>query len=151
MSVIDSDKYGSILDIRPQPDGGATDNAWGSSLYMQPFLPGAVLRNTNIRPLLIDSDGIIIESTGKVSKGESETFGDWFFSMKFSYINSERVEGSGAYAISLDAPLNTINKDLNIFRIASNYLSDVPLRSGGIGDTGDMQKADVFFNDADFL
>jgi len=33
--------------------------------------------------------------------------------------------------------------DLNLYKIASNYLDDVPLLSGGVGDTGDMTQADV--------
>jgi hypothetical protein len=33
--------------------------------------------------------------------------------------------------------------DLNLLKIASNYLKDVPLRTGGSGDIGDLQEAVV--------
>ncbi|MEK6885029.1 MAG: hypothetical protein AABY22_35685 [Nanoarchaeota archaeon] len=145
-TLITQNQQGSIWDFRPHPDGGQDDNAWGTSFYMQPFLPGAVLRNTVIRPTLINSNGINIEAQGKISRGNSETFGDWSSSIVFSYISEERVEASGNYFISLDNSLASVGQDLNLFKIASNYLVNVPLVPGGFGDTGDMQRADIYFN-----
>ena len=155
MSIITADNNGSILCIRPHPNGLDNDNAWGSSLYMQPFLPGATLRDTIVQEPVVDNEandftnGITISASGKVCKGVSETFGDWTFNMKFSYINDTRIESphAGRYSITLDDKLAIANGDLNLFKIASNYLHNVP-RIGDInGDTGDMSRLDVFFND----
>lgn len=149
MSIVTSDNNGSIIDIRPHPDGGDLDNAWGSSLYLQPFLPGAILSGTNIDTPRVANDGITIDATGKVSRGASQTFGIWNFSMKFSYslVDSSIDSTGGTYSITLDDKLSDLTGDLNLFKIASNFLIDVPLISGGRGNTGDMSRVDVFFND----
>ncbi|PIN90637.1 hypothetical protein COU57_02945 [Candidatus Pacearchaeota archaeon CG10_big_fil_rev_8_21_14_0_10_32_14] len=36
---------------------------------------------------------------------------------------------------------------MNLCKIASNYLNDVPLLRGGIGDAGDMQRAEIYFDE----
>ena len=45
-------KTNGILNFRPHPDAGLNDDAWGSSWYAQPFLPGAVLKNTTLNSLI---------------------------------------------------------------------------------------------------
>jgi hypothetical protein len=155
MSVITQDVNGNILAIRPHPDGGETDDAWGSTIYIQPFLPGATLRNTIIQEPVIDNEadpetnGITISASGKVSKGKTETYGNWSFNMKFAYINDERIESTrtGRYSITLDDRLNSSIGDLNLLKIASNYLDNVPLLNSGVGDTGDMSILNVFMSD----
>ncbi len=155
MSIITNDGNGGVLAIRPHPDGLSDDNAWGSTLYMQPSLPGAVLRGTIVQQPIIDNEadgetnGITISASGKVSRGTSQTFGDWSFNMKFAYINDERIESthSGRYSITLDDVLSSSTGDLNLLKEASNYLVGVPLLSGGIGNTGDMSILNILFND----
>jgi hypothetical protein len=56
---------------------------------------------------------------------------------------AKKITGTGEYAIILDHQLSSATGDLNLYKIASNYLDDVPLLSGGIGDTGDMKWAEV--------
>jgi hypothetical protein len=64
--------------------------------------------------------------------------------MLFSYSAEQKeITGIGQYSITLDGQLNDTTGDLNLYKIASNYLYDVPLLSGGTGDTGDMVQADV--------
>ena len=155
MSVVTEDNYGKIFCIRPHPDGLQDDNAWDSSLYLQPFLPDATLKNTIISEPIIDNEsdssvnGITISASGKVSRGTSQTFGTWNLSMKFSYISDYRIEcnTAGKYSITLDDKLSDLTGDLNLFKIASNFLIDVPLRSGGNGNTGNMSLANIYFND----
>lgn len=126
MSVITDDSQGSVLAIRPHPDGGASDNAWGSTLYLQPFLPGATLRETVVSQPIVDNvndnsvNGISLSASGKVSRGTSQNFGDWTLNIKFSYINDSRIEcnTAGRYSITLDDTLNTTIGDLNLFKIA---------------------------------
>jgi len=156
MSVITQDNNGGILAIKPHPNGLSNDNAWGSTLYLQPFLPEATLKNTIVQEPVVDNDsndgntnGITISASGKVSKGATETFGAWTFSMKFAYINDYRIESTraGRYSITLDDTLNVANGDLNLLKVASNYLHNVPRLGDTNGDTGDMSRLDIFFND----
>ena len=153
MSIITEDDFGKIFCIRPHPDGGSNDNAWGSTLYMQPFLPGATLRDTVVSQPIIDNEadsevnGITISASGKVCRGNSDNLGNWTFQMKFSYVNG-RIESTraGEYSITLNNQLASFG-DLNLFKLASNFLIDVPLLGGGRGNTGDMSKLEILFND----
>jgi len=130
------------ISIRPHP--GEDVNGWGSSLYLQPFLPGATLRNTVIESAVSELGRISLKASGKVSKGNSETYGNWNLNIRFVYDHSaKKVSGSGTYTINLNTFLSNATGDLNLFKLASNYLSSVPLLSGGTGDTGDMRRADV--------
>ena len=66
-------------------------------------------------------------------------YGSWAFGMYFRYDELHRhILGNGTYAIRLAGNLGDQTGDLNIFKIARNYLDDVPLLSGGIVNTGDM-------------
>ncbi len=54
------------------------------------------------------------------------------------------ITGSGVYYVSLDAPLDDNTGDLNLYKIASNYLNNVPLLCSTINEnTGDMQQANI--------
>jgi hypothetical protein len=53
------------------------------------------------------------------------------------------VHGQGVYTVTLAGQLSEATGDLNLYKIASNYLEEVPLLSGGVGDTGDMAQAEV--------
>ncbi len=130
------------ISIRPHP--GVDINGWGSSLYLQPFLPGATLKYTNIRNVVANESGIRVIADGNVSLGSSQTYGYWSSDMFYSY-NSElkEIRGFGNYSINLGGNLSSATGDLNIYKLASNYLNDVPLLYGGIGDTGDMYNAIV--------
>jgi len=139
MSVIET---AGAISIRPHP--GTDVNGWGSSLYLQPFFPGAVLKNTKVNFLSYDNNYIYLNISGNVSKGTAEKYGNWNSSLKFSYNQTaKKIQGNGAYAISLSGAMSSSTGDLNLYKLASNYLSDVPLLSGGIGDTGDMKNATV--------
>ncbi len=143
MSVIKTGQ--GAISIRPHP--GDDVNGWGSSLYMQPFLPGATLKNTSIESIAPSDNGVSLRASGKVSKGSSETYGDWNLNMNFTYDNTaKKISGSGTYTIALDALLGDSTGDLNLYKLASSYLNNVPLLSGGKGDTGDMKKADISGN-----
>ena len=158
MSIITQDANGGIFAIRPHPDGEQNDNAWGSTLYLQPFLPGATLKNTIVNVPVVDNEadgfvnGITISASGKVCRGANETFGDWNFSVKIEYVfgeNGGRIESvrAGRFSITLDDLLTAAGGDLNLLKLASNYLHNVPLLNGTIGDTGDMSEARISFND----
>ncbi|MCP4422755.1 MAG: hypothetical protein GY805_39605 [Chloroflexi bacterium] len=125
------------FNLRPHP--GIDINGWGSSWYMQPFFPGANLKHTAEPKITATDYGIQIEAEGKVSLNDNDTYGSWTVSMFFRcHPGNKQITGDGAYQITLDDSINN-QGDLNLYRIASNYLIDVPLLSGGNGNTGDME------------
>lgn len=133
---------GGTFAVRPHP--GCDINGWGSTWYAQPFLPGAELKHTTIGSTNADSSGIHVSASGMVSRDTSATYGTWSSVIDFEYDPTGQViTGTGQYTITLTGPLTNTTGDLNLYRIASNYLDNVPLLSGGIGDTGDMTQADV--------
>jgi hypothetical protein len=147
MTLIDKD--GTFI-LRPHP--GCDINGWGTSFYAQPFLPGAKLKHTTIKSVSGNSKGIRTNAFGNVSLSKSDTYGTWQSTFSFSYdqVNKE-ITGTGDYKISLSGPLSNDIGDLNLFKIASNYLKNVPLLSGGMGDTGDMKEAKVVGDDFSFV
>jgi|SRR3989344_397362 len=163
-----------IFSVRPHP--GDDVNGWGSTLYIMPFLPGAILKNSTINGITANLNGIHIDAKGKVSSGESSTYGDWTSVSDFKYdAGKKSVSGQGNYNIVLQGPLAIVSNsseyvkqksprlfdiikrnsilsfgDLNLYKIASNYLDDVPLLGNGVGDTGDMRHADALLDTAFF-
>ncbi len=135
-------KENGIFAIRPHP--GDDVNGWGSTLYFQPFLPGANLSYTTINSINADSNGIHADVNGKVSRGSLSNYGDWNCILNFNYNSSSKsISGEGDYSITLSGNLSSSTGDLNLYKLASNYLDNVPLLGNGIGDTGDMSRAIV--------
>lgn len=137
MTIID--QSGTQI-IRAHP--GCDRNGWGTSLYLQPFHPGAVLGHTNIDPDLITcrANGIEVIATGEISYKQNQSRGTWRSEMFYAYNEHEKqIKGKGTYKIKLTKRLDDSSGDLNIVKIASNYLHDVPILDGECRDTGDMQ------------
>ncbi len=147
---LDNRHFATLIDeggtyaFRPHP--GCDINGWGTTWYAQPFLPlpEPVLTNTILGPIGADPAGIHVRASGKVSRGPTLTYGDWSSLIDYTFDPAGQViAGAGQYTITLAGPLGEATGDLNLYKIASNYLDDVPLLSGGIGDTGDMKEAIV--------
>lgn len=134
-----SDQGGTFA-LHPHP--GCDINGWGSTGYAQPFLPGALLRHTVIHSISADASGIYVQAEGNFSRASANSFGTWSLQMDFSYDpRAQKVRGDGFYTISLPALLDETKGDLDLYKITSNYLDDVPLLSGDLGDSGDMKEA----------
>jgi hypothetical protein len=140
--------FGTLIDsngalaFRPHP--GVDPNGWGSTWYPQPFMAGAVLGHGNVDSIDAVSDGIEVQLSGDVSSGANGTYGAWTLDLFLSYDRpTKTISGSGDMAVALDDVVDNTTGDLNLYKIASNYLDDVPLLSGGTGDTGDMDYAVV--------
>lgn len=123
---------GGTCIIRPHPYHDP--NAWGSSLYLQPFTPCSKFTHTIINNIFLTEYNITLYASGKISdnkqgKGQWDTTTIITFDEQISC-----VKGETEYHIKLQEPVN----DLNICKIASNYLANVPLLSQKIGNTGDM-------------
>lgn len=135
------------LNLRPHP--GRDVNGWGSSWYAQPFLVGAILKNTVIQSVVAYPDRIHLSASGLVSRGNSSSYGSWNISLDFTFNSAEMmVTGTGVYSVFLAGGLTNETGDLNLYKIASNFLDNVPLLDGTIGDTGDMASVTVTLNDS---
>ncbi|MCU0856832.1 MAG: hypothetical protein MUC65_00320 [Pontiellaceae bacterium] len=136
---------GSVFALRPHP--GVDLNGWGSTLYLQPFLPlptNTVLRGSVITHCTAYSNRIETGVTGLVSRGESDQYGTWDLVLTCAYDRpNKRMTATGLYTIHLAGPLSADTGDLNLVKLASNYLDDVPLVDGTTNDTGDMAYAHV--------
>jgi len=111
---------------------------------MEPFLPGAVLRGTTVQSVNVQGTGINVVVAGIISQGSSGSYGTWNGNFTFSYNPSQKdITGSGTYNISLAGALSSSTGDLNLYKLASNYLINVPLLNGTTGNTGDMSSVTV--------
>jgi hypothetical protein len=136
LSLISAD---GTFDLRPHP--GVDRNGWGSSLYLQPFLSvsDVTLGHTVINNVVATPTGIEISAGGGVSAANQTTYGTWSSALSFSYDPTNKaVAGNGSYAITLPGPLSAATGDLNLYKLASNLLTNVPVLSGGTTNTGDM-------------
>lgn len=133
--------------FRPHP--GADVNGWGSTWYVNAFLPPGELRGGRVDTVEATEAGIVAVLSGTVARGAAAAYGTWSFEMTFTDNRTAKIiEGIGGYTVSLTGTLSPETGDLNLGRIASNYLTDVPLLGGGTGDTGDMNCVDVAGGDA---
>ncbi len=130
--------------LRPHP--GVDRNGWGSSLYLQPFLSvsNVELGHTVISNVVATSTGIEISAAGGVSATNQTTYGTWNSALSFSYNPTNKaVAGNGSYTITLAGPLSATTGDLNLYKLASNLLTNVPVLSGGTTNTGDMSVVSI--------
>ncbi|HVP10205.1 MAG TPA: hypothetical protein VMV94_03355 [Phycisphaerae bacterium] len=125
-----------VLAIRGHP--GVDPNGWGYTWYPEAFIAGAVLHHLTGESVTAEADHITVTASGGVSRGSDDTYGTWTIQLTFQYDPvAKRITGSGSYSISLPGTLSGVG-DLNLYRIASNYLQNVPLLTCTYGDTGDM-------------
>ena len=139
-SIID-DGNGTFA-IRPR--AGVDRNGFGSTLYLSPFIAGAELKGAVTATPSAEAGGIRVAASGEVSKGPATNgldHGAWDVSLRFQYDpGAKTVVATGTYSVALSAPIAQAGGDLNLYRLASNYLRDVPKIGGGTGDTGDLGK-----------
>jgi hypothetical protein len=131
------------FNIRAHP--GEDPNGWGTSVYVQPFFPGARLHSAVVKQFEIHEDHVFIEAEGKVCHGRKDGVGSWSVELAIKFDSERKVaDCTGKYIVDLpDSGDNTHFGDTNMIRIASNYLWDVPRLDGSVGNTGDMTHVDV--------
>lgn len=135
-----------VFAVRTHP--GTDPNGWGTTLYLQPFFPGAVLRGASVRLCEPIENGVRLSAEGTICLGKRGASGSWAADLWLRY-DAERahVEGTGTYRLSLLKGLDELRAgDLNLLKIASNYLQDVPRQDGTRGDTGDVGTATFSFD-----
>lgn len=132
---------GTTCIMRPHP--GLDPNGWGTTPYLHPFIAGADPHDVSTESVNALGDGIRVSVSGGVSRSPSDTYGTWALDLTFQYNPADkRVSGSGSYSITLPGTLLNVG-DLNLYRIASNYLQSVPLLTCVVGNTGDMSTVDI--------
>lgn len=138
------------LIFRSHPDR-ADPNGWGTSWYMNPFLAGADPDRGVVDSVVASGSGIAISASGEVSRESATEYGTWHLEGSMAYDPAEqRVFGSGDVSIHLDGTLAAAGADLNLDRLSSNFLQDVPLvGTGASGDTGDMKECVVRYAASD--
>jgi len=111
-------------------------DSWGSTIYLQPFMPYSRFENSN--PVMIENfqKNLILNIGGEIS-GLKKDKNKWNINsiIKFDKSN-KKIEIEGQYKILLNEPTH----NLNLLRVSSNYLYEVPLLSNRIGNTGDISK-----------
>ena len=133
-------EYGLVV-LRPHP--GRDVNGWGSSWYVQPYIMDARSADSVIEDITVYPDRIRVSVSGRVSIGAPGDYGTWAMTLDLTYDSvARRVAGAGTYHIMLDGVLANVG-DLKLHKMASNYLTDVPLLSGGRGNTGDLAEVIV--------
>ena len=133
------------LIFRPHPDQEDV-NGFGTSWFMNPFLAGAEPGFGNIGSLMPTASAIAIVTDGQVAR-VGGTYGTWALNGTVSYDpEAQIVSVSGTLSIQLDDTLSAVGADLNLERLSSNFLKNVPLQTGGAGDTGDMSLAVVTYS-----
>ncbi len=140
--------FGTIIEnsqeafiFRPHPDQFDV-NGWGTSSYLNPFLAGGdPSQGTSISPLAT-AQGIQISLAGLVNQAGQANYGNFTYNLLFSYDQTyQKVYANGNLTIQLAGTLALVDADLNLSRVSSNMLTDVPLQTGSTGVTGDMSQA----------
>jgi hypothetical protein len=132
------DPHGAFA-VRAHP--GVDVNGWGTTVYLHPYLSGVALTGSTISGVVAGGDGVAISASGGLRNAAEVLKGAWTVSLHMSFDpDLKKVSGSGSLGIALTQPL-TAGEDIDVVKIASNYLHQVPLLTGGIGDTGDTTGA----------
>ena len=136
-------KAGAVAE-RPHPDISET-NGWSRSCYGQLFFPGAVLHGAAVSIPTVGKNGITVRIAGAISVGANKSAGSFTRIMVYTYDSSaKKVMGTGTCVANLSKSPSALGLgDLNLYKLASNFLHDVPLLGGGVGDTGDMSEVNV--------
>ncbi|KKL98728.1 hypothetical protein LCGC14_1821510, partial [marine sediment metagenome] len=136
------------LVFRSHPDQNDV-NGWGTSYFLNVFLAGADAGGGAVDNVQIAAGGVEVWASGLVVQSSGGDYGTWEWSGLVGYAPAEqRVTGQGTLDVTLIGPLDQAGADLNLDRISSNFLYDVPLQTGGTGNTGDMSEVRVRYAQA---
>ena len=135
------DKLGGFA-FRPHP--GVDVNGWGTTVYCHPYLSGIALTGAAIDSIGAQADRVSVSASGVLRTGSGTQVGTWTTGLQFTFDPAlKKVSGTGTIAIARTQPL-AAGEDINVVKLASNFLQGVPLLTGGTGNTGDTTGAVVF-------
>jgi hypothetical protein len=133
--------FSAVLRSRP----GTNINGWGPGHHLAAFLAGSDAAGP-VKPVAAataSADGISVTASGSVNKAGG-TYGTWNTTMLLAFDQAGKsISGSGTYQVNLAGSLAAAGADLNLGRMASNYLTGVPLQCGGTGNTGDTSQVQI--------
>ena len=90
--------------------------------------------------------GVQMSFGGMVNNAGQTSYGGFTYNLLFTYDEIyEKVYGNGSLSIQLPGSLASAGKDLNLSRVSSNMLTNVPLQTGSTGVTGDMSRASISY------
>ncbi len=129
---------------RPHVDPDA--NGWGSSVYWNPFVRGSNgdsssdAENGRVADIVVTVHGVFVKAAGSVARGnQGNSYGTFDMVRRLSFdAAAKAMRGNGTLRINLLGSLSAAGLDLNVERIASNQMPNVPLLTGGRGVTGDL-------------
>ncbi|MFO0805296.1 MAG: VCBS repeat-containing protein [Gemmataceae bacterium] len=138
-----------VVGFRPHPD--LTDiNGFGTTFQMAPFLGGGdAISDPPTVTANNPANTITIALRGTVNRTvlPQTNYGTWTETITVSFNPvTQTITGTGTLGITLTGTLTAAAADLNLGRIKSNFLNNVPLLPNGTGDTGDMKQIDVAYS-----
>jgi len=138
------DPNGTLV-FRPHPDQHDA-NGWGTSWFMAPFLAGADPTSGSVNSITGGPEGIQANLSGLVANTGGSTYGNWNINGTLTYNSlAQKVIASGNLNINLNGTLTDAKRDLNLERLSSNYLYNVPRQLNGVGNTGDIKEIIVTY------
>ncbi|MCA8995756.1 MAG: VCBS repeat-containing protein [Planctomycetaceae bacterium] len=112
-------------------------NGFGSTHQFNAFLNDADATGGQLDFVDVSEAGFQFTASGDVATAGGSA-GTWSFSGTIAFFaNAQEIQLQGTLVVNLSASLD---KDLNLGGIPSNYVHQIPLNTGQIGNSGDMRE-----------
>jgi len=144
--VITNGAIGGPYSVVLRGHPGLDVNGWGPGHHLGAFLSSGDSIDTVKPPVSVTpaSGGVTVVASGRVNRKVGAPYGTWDTSISLIFDKAgKQITGSGSYHVVLPGSLAAAGEDLNLGRMASNYLTDVPLQCGGFGNTGDTSMVEI--------
>jgi hypothetical protein len=144
--VITNGAIGGPYSVVLRGHPGLDVNGWGPGHHLGAFLSSGDSIDTVKPPVSVTpaSGGVTVVASGRVNRKVGAPYGTWDTSISLLFDKAgKQITGSGSYHVVIPGSLAAAGEDLNLGRMASNYLTDVPLQCGGFGNTGDTSVVEV--------
>jgi hypothetical protein len=143
--VITNATIGGVFSAVLRSKPGTDIDGWGPGHHLAAFLAGSDATGP-IKPSVTATatvEGITVTASGSVNR-VGGSYGTWNTSILLTYDQAgKKISAAGSYQVNLAGSLAAAGHDLNLGRMASNYLTSVPLQCGGTGNTGDTSQVQI--------
>jgi len=144
--VITNGAIGGPYSVVLRGHPGVDVNGWGPGHHLGAFLSSGDSIDTVKPPVSVtaSTNGVTVVVSGQVNRKVGAPYGTWDTSISLIFDKAgKKITGSGSYHVAIPGPLAAAGEDLNLGRMSSNYLIDVPLQCGGVGNTGDTSLVEI--------
>ena len=144
--VITNGSIGGPYSVVLRGHPGVDVNGWGPGHHLGAFLSSGDSIDTVKPPVSATPTpgGVTVVASGRVNRKVGAPYGTWDTSISLLFDKAgKQITGSGSYHVVIPGSLAAAGEDLNLGRMSSNYLTDVPLQCGGVGNTGDTSTVEV--------